>query len=82
MTAQVDVHALAAEIAALVAERQAPAPQPLLDAKAAGELLNVPASWCMAEARAGRLPHVKVGPKYTRFRAADLVAWLDRQATR
>ena len=76
---QLDVHELAAEVAALVAERQAP--PPLLDAKAAGELLGVPSSWCLAEARAGRLPHVKLG-KYTRWRTADLVSWLDRQASR
>jgi hypothetical protein len=32
----------------------------LLDAKGASDLLNVPASWVAAEARAGRIPHVRL----------------------
>lgn len=47
---------------------------PLLDAKAAGELLNVPASWVLAEARAGRIPHIRLG-RYVRFDADELVEW-------
>jgi excisionase family DNA binding protein len=62
-----------------IAQRQAPAP--LLDAAAAGALLNVPASWVLAEARAGRMPAVRMG-KYVRFRSADLAEWLDRRASR
>lgn len=38
----------------------------LLDAKEAGALLNVPASWVLAEARADRIPHVRLG-RYVRF---------------
>ncbi len=34
---------------------------PLLDAKGAAVLLNVPASWVLAEARADRIPHVRLG---------------------
>jgi len=49
-------------------------PSPLLDAKQAGELLNVPASWCLAEARAERIPHVRLG-RYVRFDRDELVAW-------
>jgi excisionase family DNA binding protein len=48
--------------------------QPLLDAKQAGALLNVPASWVLAEARADRIPHVRLG-KYVRFDVAELDAW-------
>ena len=69
-----DIHALAAEIATLITEQQTPAP--LLDAEQAAAMLNVPASWCMAEARAGRLPHIKIG-RYTRFRRDDLARWLN-----
>ena len=47
----------------------------LIDANGAGELLAVPASWVLAEARADRIPHVRLGPKYVRFEAAELAAW-------
>lgn len=46
----------------------------LLDAKGASELLNVPASWVAAEARAGRIPHVRLG-RYVRFEADALRDW-------
>jgi hypothetical protein len=49
-------------------------PSPLLDAKAAGELLSVPASWVLGEARADRIPHVRLG-RYVRFEAGELEAW-------
>jgi excisionase family DNA binding protein len=49
--------------------------EPLLDAKAAGELLGVPASWLLAQARAGRVPHHRLG-HYVRFSAEDLREWL------
>ena len=47
---------------------------PLLDAKGAAELLNVPPSWILAEARANRLPHLKLG-RYVRFSEAELLEW-------
>lgn len=47
---------------------------PLLTADQAGELLNVPASWVLAEARASRIPHVRLG-RYVRFEADELEAW-------
>ena len=47
---------------------------PLLDAKGAAELLNVPASWVLAEARADRIPHVRLG-RYVRFDADELADW-------
>ena len=46
----------------------------LLDAKGAAALLNVPASWVLAEARADRIPHVRLG-RYVRFDAAELQTW-------
>jgi excisionase family DNA binding protein len=49
--------------------------RPLLDARAAGELLDVPASWILAQARADRIPHVRLG-RYVRFEADELEAWL------
>src|SRR5438874_10338343 len=49
-------------------------PSPLLDAIAAGALLAVPASWVLAEARADRIPHVRLG-RYVRFDAEELEAW-------
>jgi excisionase family DNA binding protein len=46
----------------------------LLNAKEAGALLNVPASWVLAQARADRIPHVRLG-RYVRFERARLEAW-------
>jgi excisionase family DNA binding protein len=46
----------------------------LLDAKEAGALLNVPHTWVLAEARADRLPHVRLG-RYVRFDRDELEAW-------
>lgn len=47
---------------------------PLLDAKGAAALLNVPATWVLAEARADRIPHVRLG-RYVRFDAGELQTW-------
>ncbi len=76
-SAPIDPHALAAEVAALIGQRIAP---PLLDARQAGDLLNVPASWMLAQARAGRVPHVKLG-HYTRFHRDELLTWVERRTT-
>ena len=54
--------------------------RPLIDAKAAGELLGVPHSWILKEARADRIPHVRLG-RYVRFEAEVLEAWA-RQRSR
>jgi hypothetical protein len=51
-----------------------PFPSPLLDATAAGALLGVPESWMLAEARADRIPHVRLG-RYVRFDANELAHW-------
>ena len=52
---------------------------PLIDARAAGRLLGVPHTWLLAQARAGRVPHHRLG-HYVRFNAEDLATWL--RATR
>jgi excisionase family DNA binding protein len=49
-------------------------PNNLLDADAAAELLGVPPSWVRAQARAERIPHIKLG-KYTRFERGELERW-------
>lgn len=52
---------------------------PLLDAKQAGALLGVPASWVLAEARADRIPHIRLR-RYVRFDADALTAWARESA--
>lgn len=49
-------------------------PPRLIDAVEAAKLLGVPKSWVLAEARADRIPHVRLG-RYVRFEAVDLTAW-------
>ena len=49
---------------------------PLIDAKAAGRLLGVPNTWLLAQARAGRIPHHRLG-QYVRFNCEDLARWLE-----
>jgi excisionase family DNA binding protein len=66
-------------MAATKPPQDAPAPaaahlSPLLDATEAGRLLSVPASWVLAEARANRIPHVRLG-RYVRFSAEELAEW-------
>lgn len=46
----------------------------LIDAAEAGELLGVPKSWVLAEARADRIPHVRLG-RYVRFEREALERW-------
>jgi excisionase family DNA binding protein len=48
---------------------------PLIDARAAGRLLGVPHTWLLAQARAGLIPHHRLG-HYVRFSAEDLRDWL------
>lgn len=68
---------LAAELASLIGQQITP---PLLDARQAAAILNVPASWVAAEARAGRIPHVRLG-RYVRFNREALLAWCESRAT-
>ncbi len=46
----------------------------LIDAQEAATLLKVPDTWVLAEARANRIPHVRLG-RYVRFDRATLRAW-------
>jgi excisionase family DNA binding protein len=46
----------------------------LLNAEQAAELLNVPHTWVLAQARADRIPHVRLG-RYVRFHRDELLAW-------
>lgn len=48
---------------------------PLIDAKAASQLLGVPYTWLLAQARANRIPHQRLG-HYVRFDPDDLQTWL------
>lgn len=48
---------------------------PLIDAKAASILLGVPYTWLLAQARAGKIPHHRLG-HYVRFDPNDLHEWL------
>ena len=52
----------------------------LLTAEEIAERLGVPANWPLAQARAGHMPHVKLG-RYTRFDVADVDAWLESLKT-
>lgn len=63
-----DIAALAAELAPLLAAELNP--DRLLDDKGAAALLGVPASWVAAEARAKRIPHVRLG-HYRRYAATS-----------
>jgi excisionase family DNA binding protein len=56
------------------AAAQRPFPR-LIDAKAAGELLGVPHTWLLAQARERRIPHQRLG-HYVRFNPEDLQDWL------
>jgi hypothetical protein len=54
----------------------APSPaaaEPLLDADQAAAQMNVTARWLEDSARAGIIPHVKLG-KFTRFRVSEIAA--------
>jgi len=46
----------------------------LIDAQGAADLLGVPKTWVLAEARADRIPHVRLG-RYVRFEPGVLAAW-------
>ncbi|HEV7774886.1 MAG TPA: helix-turn-helix domain-containing protein [Conexibacter sp.] len=49
-------------------------PAGLVDAAVAAALLGVPRSWVLAQARAQRIPHVRLG-RYVRFEPEELQAW-------
>ena len=74
----VDVDALADAVAARLAPAALAAGElaagELVNADGAAALLSVPASWVRAEARADRIPHVRLG-RYVRFDRDELRAW-------
>ena len=70
------VDALADALAERIAHRVVASP--LVDAEAAGVQLGVPGTWLLAEARANRVPHVRLG-RYVRFSREQLAAWTDEQ---
>ena len=49
----------------------------LLTAEEVADRLDVGVKWVWAQARAGRIPHVKLG-RYKRFRSEAINAWLAR----
>jgi excisionase family DNA binding protein len=51
---------------------------PLIDAKAASQLLGVPYTWLLAQARANNIPHHRLG-HYVRFDPNDLQTWLHEE---
>jgi hypothetical protein len=60
--------------------RSVGAGNPLVDAADAATLLGVPATWLLAQARSGRIPHQKLG-HYVRFDIDRLIAWLEDNET-
>jgi len=46
----------------------------LIDAQEAGDLLGVPKSWVLSQARKDAIPYVRLG-HYVRFEPAVLEAW-------
>jgi excisionase family DNA binding protein len=75
MSTEIEDHVAAAQAEhAAQADPAHPSVAPLLDAKGAAALLNVPPTWVLAEARADRIPHVRLG-RYVRFDAAELQRW-------
>jgi excisionase family DNA binding protein len=58
-----------------------PVPERLLDAGEVAERLHVPASWVREEARANRLPCVRLG-RYVRFSWPDVLDYLTRKGVK
>lgn len=52
----------------------------LLDAEAVAMMVGMSKDWIYAEARADRIPHIKLG-RYTRFRREAIEDWI-REAER
>ena len=58
--------------------RAASIASPLVDAEQASKMLAVPASWLLAQARRGAVPHHRLG-HYVRFDVDDLATALREQ---
>ncbi|MCA1657028.1 MAG: helix-turn-helix domain-containing protein [Actinobacteria bacterium] len=52
------------------------ATSPLVDANVAAQLFGVPPTWLLAQARARKVPHHKLG-HYVRFDLDELIDWLE-----
>ena len=52
----------------------------LLTAEEVAERLGMRTDWVWAQARAGQIPHVRLG-RYRRFRASAIEAWLQELET-
>jgi excisionase family DNA binding protein len=74
-TEQVNLSPESIEALAVAIVREQKPADALLDAEGAAQLLGVSAKWMLAEAKADRIPHVRLGPKYVRFNRDDLLAW-------
>jgi excisionase family DNA binding protein len=48
----------------------------LLDAEGVAVKLGVTKRWVYAETRASRIPHVRLGPRYVRYREQSIDHWL------
>jgi excisionase family DNA binding protein len=62
-------------IVSLVSDRERPTVDRLLTADELAERLGMKTEWVWAQARAGRIPHVRLG-RYRRFRESAVEAWL------
>jgi excisionase family DNA binding protein len=50
----------------------------LLTASEVAQRLKVPTSWVYAETRAGRMPHIRLGPRYRRYHPEAIDEWVAR----
>jgi predicted DNA-binding transcriptional regulator AlpA len=51
----------------------------LLLAEDVAAKLGTTTRWVYAETRAGRIPHIRLGPRYVRYREPSIDAWLAAQ---
>jgi hypothetical protein len=65
--------AAGSEITVSASPSPAAAAEPLLDADQAAAQMNLSARWLEDSARAGIIPHIKLG-KFTRFRVSEIAA--------
>jgi len=60
-----------------IGPRPISAASPLIDATEAARLLGVPPTWLLAQARARKVPHQRLG-RYVRFDPDELVRWVEQ----